>query len=78
MLLRSSTPRGTSEALLLPARSRLRAVSLLPNAARKVNGNSTASKGSKARSEMADSISTAFMVYHYPASLMRECGDFSR
>src|SRR6218665_3257876 len=42
--LRWSTPPGTSDALLLPARRRLRVVSLLPKAARKANGNSCLSK----------------------------------
>jgi len=45
MLLRWSTPPGTSDALLLPVRKRLRAVSLLPKAAKNENGNSVASKG---------------------------------
>ncbi|RMU66523.1 hypothetical protein ALP29_200361 [Pseudomonas syringae pv. avii] len=66
MLLRSSTPPAISDPLLLPARSRLRAVSLLPNAARKANGNSAVSKGWRASSDIADSISTAFMVYQCP------------
>src|SRR5690606_10982128 len=61
MWLRNSTPPGTSEWLLLPVRRRLRVTSLLPNAARNANGNSAASKGWSASSEMACSISTAIM-----------------
>lgn len=44
-----------------PVRKRFRVVSLLPKAARKANANSTALNGCRANSEMACSISTAFM-----------------
>src|SRR6185369_2889751 len=61
MLLRWSTPPGRSEALESPLRRRLSVVSLLPNAARNEKGNSAASKEARANSEIACSISTAFM-----------------
>ena len=45
MLLRCSTPPGTSDRLDEPLRSRLIVVSFIPNAARNRNGNSAGSKG---------------------------------
>ena len=45
-------------------------VTLLPKANRKANGNSSPSKGSSANSDIASSISTAFMpVFPHSAGL---------
>src|SRR5665213_171833 len=65
ILLRWSTPPATSEAFDSPLRRRLMVVSLLPKAARKVNGNSAPSKGWSAKADTAASISTAFMCLFF-------------
>ena len=50
-----------SELFVAPERKRLMVVAVLPKASRNAKGNSPGSKGSRARSEMASSISTAFI-----------------
>src|SRR5690606_42158400 len=61
MLLVWRTP-PRSDLFDAPARRRLMVVALLPNASRKAYGNSFRSNGFSASSEMACSISTAFMA----------------
>src|SRR4051794_33544724 len=69
MLLRWRTPPGTSEVLDDPDRRRRTVVSLLPNAMRNWNGNSSRSNGWLASSDTASSISTAFIeLYNHPSA----------
>src|SRR5205085_8527898 len=62
MLPRWSTPPGRSDLFVLPLRSRLSVVSLLPNASRKAYGNVAGSNAASANAETAASISTAFIA----------------
>ena len=61
MLLVCRTP-PTSDLFVLPVLSRFIVTALFPKAAKKAYGNSSASKGCSANSEIACSISTAFIV----------------
>jgi hypothetical protein len=54
-----------SDLLVVPDLSLLIEVALLPNASKKEKGNSTASNGSRAKPDIASSISTAF-IYNNP------------
>ena len=71
MLPRCKTP-SMSELFVAPERKRLMVVALLPKAFKNAKGNSTGSKGSRARSEMASSISTAFI--EWPTVCQRDQG----
>lgn len=73
MLLRWRTP-PISELFEVPLRSRLMVVALLPKASRNRYGNSAATNGCSASSDIASSISTAF---NFASPLLAAQKDFT-